>query len=290
MRSSETSTPNSGLGTGGAPVASASTGSATPDLRQPSVDQRHGHRSLADASRAPLARSVPHVAGREEAWQVGLERQRLAFQRPPSGGPLSRHEIVSRYQVAALVVQDSRQSYCLGPRDASDGDEEGIGRESFRNVAPIRRQNQLSKATLPFGGGDLDPGSDHDVAHARDPVDEVLRHRRGECLAPDQDRDQARVAGEAQGGLTGRVATADNDDAGPAARQGFAWPRAVVDPSPQQTVDSRRIESPPLDAGGDQQRTSPNTCPVRQRAQIPGAVGRDADQVSGQKDLGAEAP
>src|SRR5437588_632603 len=47
---------------------------------------------------------------------------------------------------------------------------------------------------------------------------------------------------------------------------------------------------PPSDAGGDQQRTSPDSRPVRQRAQIPDAVRRDADQVPGEEDLGAEAP
>src|SRR5438094_9182131 len=150
MRSSEAGTPNSGLGIGGAPGASASTGSATPNLRQAAVYQRHGHGTLADGRRAPLDRSMPYVPGRKEAGQGGLERQRLALQRPPSGRPLSAHEIVSRQQISALVVPDSQRSYSLGPRDASDGDEEGIGRESFRNAPPIRCQHQLPKATVPL--------------------------------------------------------------------------------------------------------------------------------------------
>src|SRR2546423_1444437 len=166
IRSSEASRPNSGLRIGSAPRPSASTGLATPELRPAAVDERHGHGSLADGRRAPLDRSMPHVTGRKEAGQVGLERQRLALQGPPSEQPLSADKIASRHQITALVVKESKRLCSLCPRDASDGDEQRIGRKSFRKVLPISCQDQLAKAAVPFSGDDLDPGSDHDVAHA----------------------------------------------------------------------------------------------------------------------------
>jgi hypothetical protein len=74
------------------------------------VDQRDGHGSLANGRRAPLDRSMPHVAGCEEARQVGLERQRLPLQAPSSEEPLSAPKIASRHQISALVVRDSKRS------------------------------------------------------------------------------------------------------------------------------------------------------------------------------------
>src|SRR5437868_3832182 len=165
MRASEASTPNSGVGTSRPPGASPSTGLVTPDLRQTAVDQCHGHGSLADGRGAPLDRSMPHITRREETGQVGLERQRLALQRPPSEEPLSSGEIAPRYQISAVVALDCKRPDRLGARDASDGDEQRIGRKSFRKRPPIACQNQLPKATVPFGREDLYPGSDHDVAH-----------------------------------------------------------------------------------------------------------------------------
>src|ERR1700688_1738299 len=62
----------SGFATGG--------GSVTAHLRQPPVDERHGHRSLADGRRAAFDRPAAHVPCGEHSGQIGLQRQRLPGQ------------------------------------------------------------------------------------------------------------------------------------------------------------------------------------------------------------------
>src|SRR5258708_30715629 len=70
--SSEASSANSediaasGLATAG--------GSVTAHLRQPAVDERHGHRSLADGRRAAFDRPAAHVTCREHSGQIRLQR------------------------------------------------------------------------------------------------------------------------------------------------------------------------------------------------------------------------
>src|SRR5690349_23540674 len=80
IRSPEASSANSeGTATSGFATAG---GSVTTHLRQPAVDERHGHRSLANGRRATFDRSAAHVPGGEHAGQIGLQRQRLPVQWP----------------------------------------------------------------------------------------------------------------------------------------------------------------------------------------------------------------
>src|SRR6266545_5526715 len=56
--------------------------SVTAYLRQPAVDERHGHRSLADGGCAAFDRPAAHVPRGEHAGPVGLQWQRLPGQWP----------------------------------------------------------------------------------------------------------------------------------------------------------------------------------------------------------------
>src|SRR5215217_1349619 len=56
--------------------------SVTACLRQPAVDKRHGHGSLADGRGATFDRSVAHVPRGEHSGPAGLQRQRLPRQWP----------------------------------------------------------------------------------------------------------------------------------------------------------------------------------------------------------------
>src|SRR5258708_11553808 len=67
-------TPASGLAAAG--------GSGTAHLRQPPVDERHGHRSLADGRCAAFDRPAAHVARGEHPGLIGLQRHRLPGQGP----------------------------------------------------------------------------------------------------------------------------------------------------------------------------------------------------------------
>ena len=77
--------------------------SVTAYLRQPAVDERHGHGSLADGRCAAFDRPAAHVPGGEHTGQVGLQRQRLlgSGQLPP-GAPAASPP-VTRYP-AVLVT------------------------------------------------------------------------------------------------------------------------------------------------------------------------------------------
>src|SRR5450755_1059201 len=97
IRSSEASSANSeetaapGLATAG--------GSVTARLRQPPVDERHGHRSLADGRCAAFDRPATHVPRGEHSGPVGLQRQRLPAQWPTAGritgGIAAGHQVPS---------------------------------------------------------------------------------------------------------------------------------------------------------------------------------------------------
>src|SRR5262249_54823304 len=56
--------------------------SVTAYLRQPPVNERHGHGSLADGRRAAFDRPAAHVTRGEHTGPIGLERQRLPGQGP----------------------------------------------------------------------------------------------------------------------------------------------------------------------------------------------------------------
>src|SRR5712691_9725678 len=80
IRSSEASSVNS-ADTAASGFATAG-GSVTARLRQPPVDERHGHRSLADGRRAAFDRPAANVTCGKDSGQIGLQRQRLPGQWP----------------------------------------------------------------------------------------------------------------------------------------------------------------------------------------------------------------
>src|SRR5216683_5948521 len=93
--SSEASSANSG-DTPASGLATAD-GSVTAHLRQPNVDERYGHRSLADGRSAAFDRPAAHIPGGEHSGQVGLQRQRPSVQWPAAaritGGIAAGHQV-----------------------------------------------------------------------------------------------------------------------------------------------------------------------------------------------------
>src|SRR5260370_9475830 len=75
IRSSEASSVNS-ADTAASGCATACW-SVTANLRQPSVDERHGHRSLADGRCAAFHRPAAHAARRQDTGPIGLQPYRL---------------------------------------------------------------------------------------------------------------------------------------------------------------------------------------------------------------------
>jgi hypothetical protein len=90
------------------------------------VDERHGHRPLADRGRDPLHGAAAHVAGGEDAGTVGLEEQRVpararasARRRPGPG----RSVPVSTKPVRSLATAGRRAG---APRFGADEDEQRL--------------------------------------------------------------------------------------------------------------------------------------------------------------------
>src|SRR5215203_2556529 len=99
IRSSEASSVNS-AGTAASGWATTCW-SVTAYLRQPAVDERHGHRSLADGRCAAFDRPAAHVPCGEHSGPVGLQRQRLPGQRPVAAWPAG--DIAAGHQVPGSV-------------------------------------------------------------------------------------------------------------------------------------------------------------------------------------------
>src|SRR5258705_6467383 len=71
--------------------------SVTAYLRQPPVDERHGHGSLADGRCAAFDRPEAYVTRGEHTRKIGFQRQRLPAQRPVAvwlaGDVPARHQV-----------------------------------------------------------------------------------------------------------------------------------------------------------------------------------------------------
>src|ERR1017187_8642689 len=105
----------------------ATTGSlVTAQLRQPPVDERHGHRSLADGRRAAFDRPAAHVPGGEHSGQISLQRQRLPGQRPVAAWITG--DIAAGHQVPGGVGGQPDPRCAVGAGGAADADEQGIRR------------------------------------------------------------------------------------------------------------------------------------------------------------------
>src|SRR6266542_153743 len=101
--------------------------SVTAYLREPAVDERHGHRSLADGRCAAFDRPAAHVPRGEHTGQIGLERQRLPGQRPVAAWLAG--DITAGHQVPGRVGDQPDPRGAVGPGGAADADEQGVRRQ-----------------------------------------------------------------------------------------------------------------------------------------------------------------
>ena len=123
-------------------------------------------------------------------------------------------------------------------------------RLSGRRVADLDR---LSDA-LAVRGHDLRPIDDVDVRPGRELVDQVARHARLQRLAAPEDGHAARMVGEEDRRLSGRVAGADDVDVEAVGAGRLAARRAVGDALPDEPVEALDRKPPPGDATGEDDR------------------------------------
>ena len=127
-----------------------------------------------------------------------------------------------------------------------------------------------------------------DVRLALELVDQVARHRGGEALAADQDRHAARVVGEEDRRLTGRVAAADEDDVAALHRCRLGAGRSVEDPDAGERVEPVGIERAVGDAARQDQRAGPERAAAVELHRVAVAGRRDALDAARHDDLGSQ--
>src|SRR6185369_4097106 len=96
-----------------------------------------------------------------------------------------------------------------------------------------RRQVRLS-----VDGRDFRAQPNRDVRLPAQLIDEVARHAFFQRVATHQEGDAARMVGEVERRLAGRVARADEVEVEPVARTGLAARRTIVDALSDQSVEA----------------------------------------------------
>ena len=177
-------------------------------------------------------------------------------------GPASAARSVRRRPVASRAHEDEAVVVALDDaleparvRRGADEHEEALARRpvalpSSRPVTWILGEPAVDRT----GTGHLGQVADLDVAGRVQLGDEVLGHARGDVPAPHEQGDVGGVLREVQGGLAGRVATADDVHrvAGHRARLGDRG--AVEDPAPDERLHLGQVEPAVVDPGGDDRR------------------------------------
>ena len=150
---------------------------------QVAVGESHGHRALADGRGDPLDRVGAYVAGDEHAGDAGLQRPRVAVQRP-AARPLPVDEQVGAGEQEAALVALERAGQPVGARLRADEDERVAG------VDPLgRRRSARAAASAPRGGRRRAPrrprctSRTDTLSIASQLLDEVVRHAALERVA-----------------------------------------------------------------------------------------------------------
>ena len=126
-----------------------------------------------------------------------------------------------------------------------------------------------------------------DVRLAGDLVDQVVRHALGQRVAAHHQRHPARMVGEVQRRLAGRVAGADEEDVLAVGRARLAARGAVEDALADEPVEAFDRHPPPRHAGGEDQALRPHALVAVEEDLA--ALRVDPGDGARHQDLGAEA-
>src|SRR5271157_1980846 len=96
-------------------------------LAQVLMDELHRHRSFADTRSDPLHRTMPYIAHREDARNVGLEQEWITLEHPALGA-LSVADQIGAGQEEAPLVSLHQISQPVRARQGSNKDEHRICR------------------------------------------------------------------------------------------------------------------------------------------------------------------
>jgi len=150
------------------------------------------------------------------------------------------------------------------------------------------RNNECPEAVIGLQAHHLRTHPHINIRDARQLIDEVLRHRRAEIAAADQQRDLPRVPGEPDHRLARQIAATHHDDPGIRAGQRLARPGFVVHPRTEQVIDPGHVQAAPFDSAGEQHRPPADQRAVGQLSNIARPIGRHPGQRPGQQQFSAE--
>ena len=125
-------------------------------------------------------------------------------------GPRATSLPVTRYPAGVGDQPDPRGA--VGAGGAADADEQGIRRQPYRFGAVPGAHDDSPEAVIGLHPHHLRAHPHINILDRRHLVDEVVRHRRAEIMAADQQRDLPGVPGEPDDRLSRRVAAAHHDN------------------------------------------------------------------------------
>src|SRR5262249_13597369 len=241
--------------------------------RRPASAPRRG--DALDGARA-------HVSTGEDPRPARLEKVRVALERPAAVGHRRAGE-----DVAVSVERDlGRQPARLGV--GSDEDEQAAGadpgRAAARRVADVEGFERAFAVRRDY----LCAVAHVDVRTGRELIDEIARHALTKSLAPAENRHAARVAGEEQRSLSGRVPRADDVNVQTVAGPGFAANSPVGDSLAGEPVEAVEAHAPPGDTAREDDRSRAKHVSAVEVDLLPRGI--DARDLPGDEDLRAESP
>src|SRR6185503_12998312 len=192
------------------------------------MHKRDCNRSLADARRHTLHRTVPNIADHKDAGNICLQKPWLAIELPTVWPfPITRELRAGIDKPEFIAFHDVRKPVSVW--SCSDHYEERVSWDLVYRVRlrAINRNGLEMIVAMRFNDGcvefDLNVGSSFEL------IDQVLRHRSRERRAAHKHDDTARVPGKVHRGLSRTVCAADNVDVLVFCRHCLGHRRAVID-------------------------------------------------------------
>ena len=217
------------------------------------MDEPDRDRPLTDGGRHALHGPVPDVADREDPGEAGLQRQRCGrAERADAPSALRSAPVRTKPPGSRSTVGGSHSVCGCAPIIRNSARRSTVSSLAARAVA----QHQVLQPASPPPSTTSVPGADVDVGRRLDlrgpgsatsPASSAAR--------PHHERDAAREVGQVQGGLTGRVRTADDVDLLAGHARGLRGGGAVEDPGTAQRLERTRRR-----AGGSSRPSPARPC------------------------------
>ena len=205
---------------------------------------------------------------RQGRWSPGSTGRGRVPSRPvPVGGQVR----AGQHEAARIAGDDAVEP--VRARRGADEDEQQLGLDHLGSAGRTVPQRQALQVVITVRCHHVGAGPDGDRVDVRDLLDEVVGHRAFQRGPADEHRHRARVPGQVDGGLAGRVGAADDEHVLPGAGRRLGQGGPVVDAAAGQFLNAGRGQLPVGDPGGQDDRVRVDPAAVGE----PDAAGRAVD-------------